>query len=69
MRLIVCDSYEELSEKGAKIISSQIMLKPQCVLGLATGSTPEWLYKRLVELYKQGEIDFSQPLILMNIIP
>ncbi len=60
MRVIVCDNYEELSDKGAKIVASQIVLKPECVLGLATGSTPEGLYKKLIELYENGEIDFSK---------
>ena len=32
--------YEEMSRKAANIISAQIILKPDCVLGLATGSTP-----------------------------
>ncbi len=60
MRVIVCDNYEELSKKGAKLIAGQIMLNPKSVLGLATGSTPEGLYERLIEYYKDGEIDFSQ---------
>lgn len=60
MRVIVTENYDELSEKAAKIIASQIMLKPDCVLGLATGSTPEGLYKRLIKLYNDGEVDFSK---------
>ena len=34
-------------------------MKPECVLGLATGSTPVGLYKQLVEWYKKGDLDFS----------
>lgn len=60
MRVIVCDTYDELSAAGAKLIESQIMLKPNSVLGLATGSTPIGLYKKLVELNKNGEVDFSK---------
>ena len=60
MRVIVTENYDELSEKAAKIIASQIMLRPDCVLGLATGSTPEGLYKRLIKLYNEGEVDFSK---------
>ena len=60
MRVIVCDTYEELSATGAKLIESQIMLKPDSILGLATGSTPIGLYNKLVELNKSGEVDFSK---------
>lgn len=60
MRIILCNDYNEMSEQAAKLVSSQIILKPECVLGLATGSTPIGLYERLAELYKSGEIDFSK---------
>lgn len=60
MRVIVCENYKELSEKAAEIVSSQIILKPDCVLGLATGSTPVGMYKRLAEMCSSGYIDFSQ---------
>lgn len=60
MRIILCDNYDELSKKAAKIVSSQITLKPDSVLGLATGSTPIGMYNELVRLYKHGEIDFSE---------
>ncbi len=59
MRLIVCENYDELSKKVAKIIASQITLKPECVLGLPTGSTPKGMYKRLVKMNQRGDIDFS----------
>ena len=60
MRVIVCDNYDEISEKAAKLVASQVILKPDCVLGLATGSTPIGLYNKLIELNKNGEIDFSE---------
>ena len=60
MRVIVCENYEEMSEQAAKLVSSQLILKPESVLGLATGSTPIGLYQRLIENNKKGEIDFSQ---------
>lgn len=60
MRVIVCENYKEMSEKAAEIVSSQIILKPDCVLGLATGSTPVGMYKRLAEMCSSGYIDFSQ---------
>lgn len=59
MRVIVCNDYNEMSNEAAKIVASQMVLKPDCILGLATGSTPIGLYDRLVEMNKAGEIDFS----------
>ena len=59
MRVIVCNDYDEMSIKAAKLVASQITLKPNCVMGLATGSTPIGLYDRLVEMEKMGEVDFS----------
>ncbi len=60
MRVIVCENYEELSNQAAKIVSSQLIVKPSSILGLATGSTPIGLYQNLIEMNKNGEIDFSE---------
>ena len=60
MRVIVCKDYNQMSEEAAKIISSQIVLKPNSVLGLATGTTPIGTYKRLIEMNKSGYLDFSK---------
>ncbi len=59
MKFITVKTYEELSSKAADIIAAQIIMKPNCVLGLATGSTPVGTYKKLAEKNKAGEIDFS----------
>lgn len=59
MRIILCDNYDEISEQGAKLVASQVILKPDCVLGLATGSTPVGLYSNLIAMYEKGELDFS----------
>lgn len=59
MKVIVCDNYKKLSEVGAQIFIEQLNEKPDSVLGLATGSTPEGLYKKLSEAYKEGKVDFS----------
>ena len=59
MKFITVKTYEELSNKAADIIASQIIVKPNCVLGLATGSSPVGTYKRLIEDNKNGKIDFS----------
>ena len=60
MQIYRAKDYEDMSKKVANIIASQIVLKPDCVLGLATGSTPIGAYKNLVEKYEQGDLDFSQ---------
>ena len=59
MKFITVDTYEELSRIGADIIGAQIILKPNCVLGLATGSSPLGIYANLIEDNKKGKIDFS----------
>ncbi|MBO7148492.1 MAG: glucosamine-6-phosphate deaminase [Clostridia bacterium] len=60
MRIIICENYEELSEKGAEFFKAQVTLKPDSVLGLATGGTPVGLYKKLIEYNKNGSLDFSR---------
>lgn len=59
MRVILCENYDEMSEKAAGMFAAQITLKPESVLGLATGSTPVGMYKRLIEMNKSGTVDFS----------
>lgn len=59
MRLIRAKDYRDMSIKAANIISAPIIMNPDCVLGLATGSTPIGAYEQLVEWYRQGELDFS----------
>ena len=59
MRIYRAKDYEEMSRKAAGIVSAQIIMKPECVLGLATGSTPVGLYKQLIEWYRNGDLDFS----------
>ena len=60
MRIIVCENYEEMSKTAAKMVASQLMLKPDSVIGLPTGSTPVSMYAELARMYKEGETDFSQ---------
>ena len=59
MKFITVETYEKLSRDAANIISAQVILKPDSVLGLATGSSPLGTYKQLIEWYKKGDIDFS----------
>lgn len=60
MKIIQAHDYEDMSRKAANIIAAQVTLKPACVLGLATGSTPIGTYQNLIRLYEQGDLDFSQ---------
>ena len=60
MKIVKAKDYNDLSRKAANIISAQVIMKPNCVLGLATGSTPIGTYKQLVEWYNKGDLDFSE---------
>lgn len=60
MKIIKAKDYKDMSRKAANIISAQVIMKPACVLGLATGSTPIETYAQLVEWYNKGDIDFSE---------
>lgn len=60
MRIYKTKNYEELSSKAAHIIAATVILKPDCILGLATGSSPVGTYKELVSMYEKGDLDFSQ---------
>jgi glucosamine-6-phosphate deaminase len=60
VRIKRVEDYQELSREAAKIVSSQIVLKPDSVLGLATGSTPVGMYENLVQMHQAGEIDFKE---------
>lgn len=60
MRLIRAKDYQDVSKKAANIIAAQIYLKPNSVLGLATGSSPVGTYKELIAKYERGELDFSK---------
>ncbi|MCM3741818.1 glucosamine-6-phosphate deaminase [Oceanobacillus luteolus] len=60
MEFIKVKDFKEMSMKAAEVIADRVKESEKPVLGLATGSTPEGLYKILVEKYKQGEIDFSK---------
>ena len=59
MTIFITEDYEAMSRKAANMVAGQMNLKTESVLGLATGSTPEGMYKELVSLYKEDDIDFS----------
>lgn len=60
--MIICqaENYREISRKAANIVSAQIIMKPNAVLGLATGSSPIGVYRQLIEWYHKGDLDFSE---------
>lgn len=60
MRIICAKDYKEMSEMAADVIGAQVLLKPDAVLGLATGSTPVGTYEELVRRYEAGRLDFSK---------
>lgn len=60
MKIYKTKDYQDMSRKAANIISAQMLLKPDCVLGLATGSSPVGIYKQLIDWYRKGDLNFSQ---------
>ena len=59
MKLIHAKNYLDMSRKAANIISAQVIIKPDSVLGLATGSTPLGIYGQLIRWYEKGDLDFA----------
>ena len=60
MRVYCAADYYHASRVAANIISAQVIMKPDCVLGPATGSTPIGTYEQLIRWYEKGDLDFSQ---------
>ena len=60
MRIYREKDYEAMSRRAASIIAAQVLSKPDCVLGLATGSTPIGAYQQLVKWYEQGDLSFAE---------
>ena len=60
MRIYIEENYNSMSKKAALIVASQMILNPKSVLGLATGSTPEGMYKELISMYQRGEVSFAE---------
>ena len=60
MKFITVDTYEKLSRQAANIISAQVILKPDSVLGLATGSSPLGTYKQAYRVVRKGRHWFQQ---------
>ena len=60
MRIYCEKDYNAMSRRAAAVIAAQVVSKPECVLGLATGSTPIGAYRQLVEWHKRGDLSFAQ---------
>lgn len=60
INIIITKDYDEMSQKAAQIVADTIRTKDSPLLGLATGSTPVGMYKELVHMYQQGNLDFSK---------
>jgi glucosamine-6-phosphate deaminase len=60
MEIIIKQDYDAMCEEAANLIHQAWRKKNDLVLGLATGSSPLGVYKRLIALHKKGEMDFSQ---------
>ncbi len=59
MKIIRARDYDHMSRQAANIISAQVILKADSVLGLATGSSPMGTYHQLIKWYRKGDIDFG----------
>lgn len=59
MKIIKVADYDEMSRKACEMVVDKVKEMGNPVLGLATGSTPEGLYQRIIEKYKQGDVSFE----------
>ena len=60
MRIIQTEDYAAMSAQVAALIAAQVVSKPDCVLGLATGSTPIGAYRQLVRWHREGGLSFAR---------
>lgn len=60
MDYIAANNYEHLGQLAARLVAREILLKPNLVLGLPTGSTPVSMYNYLVRFYQEGLISFKE---------
>ena len=59
MRIFCGKDYSDMSRKAANLVSAQLLIKPDSVLGFASGSTPVGMYEELVARFRLGDLDFS----------
>ena len=59
MEIIILPSKEDCAKLGGQLIFNLVKDNPECVLGLATGSTPVPLYEELIRLHQENNLSFS----------
>lgn len=60
MRIYRETDYDAMSRRAANLISAEVIRKPDCVLGLATGSTPIGTYRQLADWNRRGDFSFRE---------
>lgn len=60
MEIIIKENAQAASEAAARVVARLVREKPNAVLGLATGSTPLMLYREMIRLHQEEELDFSR---------
>lgn len=60
MKVIIAENYAEQCAAGSDLIEKIVREKPNCCLGLATGSSPVGMYKELARRCKEEGLDFSK---------
>lgn len=60
MRVIILPDSDSVSRRGAEVIANLVRKQPACVLGLATGGTPQGAYAELIRLHREDGLDFSR---------
>ena len=57
---VVCDDAGAVALRAAKVFADLVRSRPDAVLGLATGSTPEQTYGELVRMHREEDLRFSR---------
>jgi glucosamine-6-phosphate deaminase len=60
VRVIIETDGEQVGRRAARFVADLVRRKPDCVLGMATGSTPLAVYRELIRLHREEGLDFSQ---------
>jgi glucosamine-6-phosphate deaminase len=60
MRVIVEPDAARVAVTAARFVARLLRRRPNCVLGLATGSTPLGMYQELIRLHREEGLDFSR---------
>lgn len=60
INILITETYREMSKKAASLVTAQVIIKPNSILGLATGSTPAGMYKEMVKIYNSDQVDYSE---------